>query len=827
MPSPLKVEWRSVGGEVVRQEIKKQNQLLEQQGKHYKETAAQARSLDREAQRMIRNNLSPMEKWKQESARVVQVFQTMRGVTRDLAQKELRRLKEQYLGTGEAARKALADQKAMAREAQGVIQSLETDQERYNREVLRLGKLLRAGAITQDQFVAASRKAKSEMISNADALREAAEAEKRREQVTRESAQVIRSLETSQEKYNRELEELKRLYREGGLTQQQFIESSKRLKAATLESGAAARKALADQKEAAREAQGVIQSLETDQERYNREVLRLGKLLRAGTISQEQFAAAARKAKFEMLGGAQAAREAEAAQQAMAAAGESITRRNEQPLERYKRQYRELVKVYRSGELSLRDKRREVARLRGELNEAGRAGKSAFGAAMQNNLKGFLLTTFGIGGAIAGVREEIMKLRAAREQGVETQSTVAGARRQLKLGIASTSPEQEKSILAKADSLAADLNLPQNLVDDTIRAAISASPTAERGVKFAEAGLKTIRDSGGVDDFVGGTIDVANALNTDDPELAQGFILAALRRARVQDPKKFSQNAPRVIQTGNTLGLSPQESIALFNALTVGGADPFGEVSRTGAINVLDRAGKFFSDERLLQEGIKREDADTVGEQLKLFLTNPELAEEFTKSGGFRAAGIGGIRGLFQDLDGEARKTFELTLQDLSSEQRVKEIGAGVVGRLNRGKEEATKQANDAVKSGREQFLRGNRTVLSEEREADLTRTVAETQAALGGGFLGFNTQALQSTQEAQLLASAGFEVTAQEGARFAEEQAFLLEQQGLQSGARDPQRVQEGITKLREMARALREAAALADDAAGPSSPPTNPQQE
>ena len=169
------IRWQAKNSEVVVQAIEKQTRAQNKQKETFKESAREATKLDRAAQQIVKNNEQPLERYKRRMQELGQIMATNRGITRDLAEREMRRLRQELERADPQLRKVaqanarLREEAArasaeLARQGQRIRRDLETPLERYKRELMDLGRVYRAGQISQELFVRGARKLKSELL---------------------------------------------------------------------------------------------------------------------------------------------------------------------------------------------------------------------------------------------------------------------------------------------------------------------------------------------------------------------------------------------------------------------------------------------------------------------------------------------------------------------------------------------------------------------------------------------------------------------------------------------------------------------------------------
>ncbi|MEN1680786.1 MAG: phage tail tape measure protein [Planctomycetota bacterium] len=309
----------------------------------------------------------------------------------------------------ERTRKGADDQaKAFGRadaESRRFLRAAETSQQKYNRQLSQTNELVQRGVITQRQASQAAQRFRQQ-FEKADPAIKAARAEQGK--LLEQGRRIARELETPTERYKREVLALGKVYRQGAIDQKTLARGMQQLKGelrdATGETAAfkkkqqeaaeALKQAEVEQRRLLEAGKRIARELETPTERYKRSVLELNQTYRKGAIDQRTFVRGVAKLKTELKSATGETARLEREQKDAAKAAEELKRKaaaivrdNETPLERFRRQYRDLNRLYRQGAISLDQKRRAATRLRGELEGAGAAGKRAFGpAALQSVL---------------------------------------------------------------------------------------------------------------------------------------------------------------------------------------------------------------------------------------------------------------------------------------------------------------------------------------------------------------------------------------------------------------------------------------------------------
>lgn len=561
-------------------------------------------------------------------------------------------------------------------------------------------------------------------------------------------------------------------------------------------------------------------------EQYAQKIRKLAEYVDKGALSQEKAEAAANRFRQQIEKSNPKVQEAAKRQQELAAAsertkdamrrqGEAMKQSLETPLERYKRSMLEVSRLYRSQSIDDETRIRRTRELRRELEAATRAThqqataqRAAFGPQALASMKSYLLGFGSAAGGIAALRSEFAALRAEGNRISQAKLDAAGARRVLRTQLALATPEEQAMVLDAANRIPGELKIPSTVTDLTLNDAVSASPDIGRAVKFAEFGLRMTRGTGDTVE-IGGALDVANALGTDDPTAAYAFLNAAKQVSRVKEVAKVAKNLPRVVNSVTLAGADPRVGGGLYAGLTVGGADPDSEISRTAAINLIDRANKFFTQNKF--KDIAREDRDEFAEQIALLMGNDELAQQFigSKQFQFRAASRSSVQALLTPghMARDAyNKFFEVIGDDPAA------TGKGMIDFINAGKDEAAAETDRVIKSGSELRRLGASDTLSEERVIDLVETIRAARLARNNSFS--NPAAWTTTIRGNLATAAGPTVERDEAAGLLEaEAAGLRERAEFLQGSRaarwgspgELQRIQQQLPILQDMANSLR----------------------
>lgn len=686
------VNWTVTGDRAVLEATKKLAGAQREHGATIKETAAEHRRYDRLATEIVKRNTSDAQKYAKAQQDIIQVLNTQRGVTKEMADKELRRLKEQWRGTGEEAKRAGAEQAAALTRAKQLLRSLETDQQRYNRAALEVQKLRREGLLTDDQAIAAVRKLRAEMIGLSEAEQKAA---KERDAMSAKAVAILKSQETAQQRYNMSLAEAIRLRDAGLISTQQLATHEEKLRQELLGGASAAR----DETKAQRERTAA---------------------LAASTAATQRNAAAQQQARKRMVadGFARQARD-QAEMNRLRAEAASVLRSVSTAQDDYNQKLLTYQRLRKAGVITDQQAVMLVRRSQEELKRAGEAGRQAFGGGALAQLRNYALGVGGIMTAVGAARNAYMEFTASVDKRAQSQVTAAEARRSLRGKIAPFTEDRD-FITSEADRISAQQGIDQRIVDQTFEVGISASSDPRKAIPFIEYALAIERKESAAE-LAGSIQDTASALGVDSPAEAYSFINLFAVRSRIEDRGKAARNLPRVLQSGKAFGMDPYESAALYGALTNTTVDPFGEVTRTSAINLTAGLGKFFSKDRMKQYGIRPEDADTAPEQLALILADPEGlgAEAPNVIKGFRGASIGGVRGFTQNFSESGKEVYNNLLRELKDKDALRLVGEGTLNYLDADPGNTALQFNQRTGaiSQRSDIASGNPALTTQERD--------------------------------------------------------------------------------------------------------------
>lgn len=419
----------------------------------------------------------------------------------------------------------------------------------------------------------------------------------------------------------------------------------------------------------------LIRSFQRTQAEIAKEVTKLGKLVLEGNKVGKSFdkvAASAKKA-FE----------------------ETRT-----PLERYTRKVADLKSLNEKNKISQDTLNRSIRKSRQEYVKAGRAAQG-FGnstraanqraqaaiAGTQRKIRQgiasagqFVGTIAGIGGVIGGVMLIVNTLKAEWEQLVrirrerlDTKATVGESQERLRLNfLADKSIKNEQELFGAVGKVAKDRGVKFQDIEPAASAVLSAKGdlSNKQAIKALDTVLRISNDPQFVQSASAGSLDLAKQTGVTDFRKILGFARQTQVKARITNPAKLLQNLPSVVAAEKSLGGGSAETAAeLFAFLTGEVADPTGDVSRTGSINLIRRLSEFAPQAKFKTKKGQRlkvdkaliakfQNAKTTNERLALLQQNPELGTQFLETADL---GKGQLRGALTQLvrgDAGAMKRF-------------------------------------------------------------------------------------------------------------------------------------------------------------------------
>ncbi|MFO0791926.1 MAG: hypothetical protein U0805_20890 [Pirellulales bacterium] len=395
-----------------------------------------------------------------------------------------------------------------------------------------------------------------------------------------------------------------------------------------------------------------------------------------------------------------------------------IVRENETSQERYNRKVEQLGKLFVAGKLSLEQMDRALARYRSELEQVEPVQEKVFGSSALEQAKSYLGGIASVTTALSAFRSEWNAIAERQRAVTQTQLDSAGARDLLKQNIFGLPDDQRKAIISQADAIGESTKLPQKTIDVAIANTVSSrGGDAKEAARFVEFATRFTRDPNAIGEMAGSLGDIANAIATNDPQQALGFLTTTMQRGRPTDLRQVATNLPKLTQAVRGYGGDPRYGAGLFAGLTVGSADTQGDISRTAGIRLSGAVGEFF-------EGTKTTGFDN---QLNTLLKDPQLAQKFLDKNSFEAGATPAIRALLLDRDSAARKAFESTVVALGNPDDQRAAGARGIEFMAGGKLASTRRADELVASRMERYQLNSDAMFAPERREEIKELVRAT----------------------------------------------------------------------------------------------------
>jgi hypothetical protein len=648
------VNWKILGDRAVLDATKKLVGAAREHGDSLKETGEESRKLDRYAKDLIKRTqeqTSAAQKYAQSQRDVAQILNTNRHITKEMADKELRRLKEQYLGVGAASKKAAADQAESIAKARTLIRGLETQEHRYKQAALEVQKLRRAGMLTDQQAIEAVRKLQHEMLGGAEAERQAA---KERERAAAIGNALLTDQERNQRKYNAAVLDAVGLRNKEMLSASQFAEHEARLRHELL-GGADAEKLAARAKIENAKASDIAAAA------TRREEAAAAALAQRNERSQK---VARNRSVAE--GYARKSRE-EAEQNRLRAEAASLLRSLSTAQDDYNQKLLTYRRLQRAGAITDQQAVHLVRQARVELKAAGQAQNAAFGPRALTSLQAWVGGMASIASVVSAVKYDMQEADRMAEARAQAQRTAASAERELRVSISTFSEPERRRVMSAAESAASDFNLDHKLVYDSMRTSINASGDIESGIKNARSAMEVTGNMPGAESFGASVGDMRDSIGTESADEALGFLLRSAGRARIESVTAMGKNLPRALRYARNQGQDAKEAAAVFVAINQGAVDPTGDITRSGTIQYLKQSRKFF-DEKVAAGAFKALEVDDIGEQVAIFQRDKTLRDAFLKDATFESGAVGAVRGLLSGEDVKVNQSYRDTRLDLNTD---------------------------------------------------------------------------------------------------------------------------------------------------------------
>jgi hypothetical protein len=399
-------------------------------------------------------------------------------------------------------------------------------------------------------------------------------------------------------------------------------------------------------------------------------------------------------------------------------AAERITKENLTPQERYNRRIAELAKLVREGKLSFEQAGLAAERYGVQLDRAWRSGLRAFGAESMAALRNYIGGLASAAGLVAAIKAEWDKVIERQGKVTAAQLGAAEPRDVLKRNIFGMPDAQRDALIAQSEQIAAQTKLPLGVIDTAIAQTISSrSGNVQQAAKFVRYAAGFNRDPESIGEFAGALGDIANALGTNDPQQAMGFMALSAQHARPTDLRQIARNLPKVTQAVRGAGGDPRFGAALFAGITTGAADPQGEISRTAAIRMTEKIGEFFEGK---SHGYPASQADEFNEQINILMRDTKLAQKFLDKYSFEAGAQPAIRSMLLDPSSAASRSFESAYAAVGTPNNQRTAGARGVEYLAKGRFAQTRLHEQTVGSAFEHLMLSGDAQYTPERRAEI-----------------------------------------------------------------------------------------------------------
>lgn len=368
-----------------------------------------------------------------------------------------------------------------------------------------------------------------------------------------------------------------------------------------------------------------------------------------------------------------------AEQRQQARTAEAIMRRNETAQERYNR----LVKQARTALTGTKNAselyRREVDALNREMNEStGRFSKFAasqetsFGAAALARVGAYAAGIVSVSSAMQMLNRQVEAQQRLNDQANQSQLGVSETRNVVIRNLVGSSDAQIAEVLDQNRQLANQLRVSERYVNLARADALSATGgDVDASLEAVGVAARFLRDRPDeLNTFTGALLDLSRATGTTDATVNLGYLATVASLSRVVSPQEQARNIPRAIIGQIAFGATPQESAALFAALTTGSADFSGSTSATGSISLAQQLQNFNPDSSLT-------------ETIRSLQQNREQRDAFLDSLSLERTVLGPARQLLTDPDSDISRTFERYLTQIPGQQGLARFGEQALSSLN------------------------------------------------------------------------------------------------------------------------------------------------
>jgi hypothetical protein len=474
---------------------------------------------------------------------------------------------------------------------------------------------------------------------------------------------------------------------------------------------------------------------QTDWQKYNSELQKLALLVKKGTIDQKTADQAAQRYYQTIFKGAIAAKQAAKDE---LAARHAATRAAQQEAEQKKILIAAAIRFHsiaKSERAVLEARKRTLDQIRNSITlvdtstaKLNRTQGTTFGATAVDRLATYAAGYIGIQKAIQLATSEIEAYKRIEESRTQAQLTAAQGEASLRENIAFTvSPEDQQRMLSESKRLASSRSLAVGPIYEAMGRAFGALGNPDLAIKATEAAAKLTRNLSQIGDLAGGIGDVMTTAGIKSPDEALGFLGIVAGYSRVESPGQVAKQAGKVAAAFESplAGSSAAQGGALFAAATQAGADPMGEATRTGVIQLINKSEAFF-EKNAAEFKLQKEQFDDFDERNALLMGNQGYAKKFFKDTKFEATVRGALESLYLVPEGDARKAYEGAFADLQNKETRIAAAERAYDFVGQGRLQATSKTSGAIQSMWESFSTSTDANLALEDQKTLIDAVTQ-----------------------------------------------------------------------------------------------------
>lgn len=379
----------------------------------------------------------------------------------------------------------------------------------------------------------------------------------------------------------------------------------------------------------------------------------------------------------------------------------------------------------------------------------------------------------GAGGVIAAIQLFKSEYQAAIDlinKAATTQMDVGAARNLVIRNLVGETPETIKATLGQTQALAAELNLPEQVISQAFADALSASggkvPDALNATRLA--GQFLADQPADMGEFAGSLIDLQKVTGSPDQRVNFGLLAKIAQLSRVSNAGRIALNAPRGLIGAAGFGFSGQEAAALYSTLTYASGDKLGATSANALIQLSQQLRDFapaspdaeellalrgkamFADPaspqgKLAQEKLRAAEEQqaqaaafsqlSTGAKLRALQADPALAKQFLANAHVESAAKAPIEGLLLDPRSAAAVSYRSNLASIPQGAGLTRMTDEAIANFRLNELEPVAATSRSLTSLRDQFRVAEQQNLGEEERAALK----EILMRLGGSNVGTN----------------------------------------------------------------------------------------